>query len=134
MRSTWLALAFTETNAGGVGLCILNGVCYLPRNDLTIKLPGRENLWVELTSQNDPKGIIIGVIYRHSFCSISDFQYELSARLLDLSNTTYYICGDININLLNLEASPQINEYTNLLWSAGAKPVAILRGGLGGPE
>ena len=102
---------------------ILNEVCYLPRNDLTIKLPGCENLWVELTSQNDPKGSIIGVIYRHGFCSISDIQSELSAGLHDLRNATFHICGDVNINLLNPEASPQINEYTNFLWSAGAKTI-----------
>ena len=56
--------ADSETNAGGVGLFILNGVCYLPRKDLNINLPGCRNLWVELTSRNDLEGITIGVIYR----------------------------------------------------------------------
>ena len=59
--------------AGGVAIFIKNGTKYKIRDDLEMKLPLVENLWIE-TVTDDMKKELFAVIYRHPGYDYSDFK------------------------------------------------------------
>ena len=67
------------------------------------------------------KEIILGVLYRHPSADINDFQEKLGENICKLNNLKlkYYICGDINIDLLRGSTNIKIQEYIDLLVSLG---------------
>ena len=110
------------TKAGGVGAYISTDVTYHVRYDLNFNLQGCENLWLEL-APNKSKGLknyIVGIIYKHPFCNTNDFISLLSNSLLAIneSNKKYFVVGDFNVNLLNVNER-SIQHYLNMLESIG---------------
>ena len=89
------------TNAGGVGLCVKNGLKYSIRNDLNLHLPFCEDVWIEVKSTKQSS--ILSTIYRHPNSDVTNFQDKPCDIMLKLENnkTSYVINGNININLLN---------------------------------
>ena len=82
--------------------------CYVKNNQYTefnqyldSNLTNCENLWLKIAMKNN-KEIILGVLYRHSRADINDFQEKLGENFCKLNNLKlkYYICGNINIDLL----------------------------------
>ena len=112
----------SPTKAGGVGAYISTDVTYHVRHDLNFNLQGCENLWLEL-APNKSKGLknyIVGIIYKHSFCNTNNFISLLSNSLLAIneSNKKYFVVGDFNVNLLNVNER-SIQHYLNTLESIG---------------
>lgn len=66
---------------------------------------------------NEFNNSVIGVTYRHPSNDRNNYQDHLEKNLTSLQhiNKTYYICGDININL----ASDTVKEYSNMINSLG---------------
>ena len=95
--------------AGGVGIYLKNTLKYSPRNDLSLKTPNCEDLWIEVESETS--NFCLGVVYRHPKKNFSLFQNKLYLQLHDFetNNMNYVVCGNFNINtLLN---NPTISEY-----------------------
>lgn len=113
----------SKTRAGGVGCYLNKNIVYKIRNDIDFKTDYCETLWVEL--QNEIyQNIVIGIIYRHPNNNFIEFQDNLEANLIKLQNEnkTYYICGDLNINLLKIKTNNIIN-YFHLINSLGTKNI-----------
>ena len=68
-----------------------------------------ESLWIELNLAKN-KQCILGVIYRHPKQNLNDFIQKISKCLDNLNkrNTTYYICGDINVDFLSCDKNKKI--------------------------
>ena len=62
-----------------------------------------------------------------SYC-ITNFQENLEKSLLKLNknNLSYYICGDINVDLLKCNEKPVIQRYYDMLFSMGCVPLINL--------
>ena len=92
-----------KSNAGGVGLFIKNLINYNIFNQIQLNSVDCENLWVELEMGHNERQVV-GVIYRHSNTDIFRFQENLENLLRELNNKklNYHICGDINIDLLQI--------------------------------
>ncbi len=69
-----------------------------------------ENKWLEIKVHNINKNIVISVIYRHPKGKVDLFTSHLDKTLQILSreDKLIFVCGDLNINLLNLT-----HEHTN---------------------
>ena len=61
--------------AGGVGIYLKNTLKYRPRNDLSLKTPNCEVLWIEVESEI--LNFCLGVVYRHPKKIFSLFQNKL---------------------------------------------------------
>ena len=70
-----------------------------------------ENLWIKLPNWN----LIIAVIYRHPSTKTTEFIEALDFNLTKLSSNTYYILGDININVSDEVQSSSKSDYVNML-------------------
>ena len=104
--------------AGGVGLYIKSGFDYKMRDDLKLKCDRTENIWIQ-TKLNGKKSIV-AVIYRHPKQNFQTFQNALinTIEKVDLERTAFYICGDININLLKFDIiKNSVRHYVDTLHS-----------------
>ena len=107
--------------AGGVGCYVKSNLqCTEFNQDLDNDLTNCENLWLKIAMKNN-KEIILGVLYRHPRADINDFQEKLGENICKLNNLKlkYYICGDINIDLLRGSTNIKIQEYIDMLVSLG---------------
>ena len=96
--------------AGGVGLYLKNTLKYRLRNNLSLKIPYCENLWIEVESKIS--NFCLGVVYPHPKKNFSFVQNKLYLHLHDFetNNINFVVCADININtLLN---NHKISEHT----------------------
>ena len=113
----------SSTKAGGVGVYVSNFLHCDVRHDLSLKISGCEDIWLEVSStdkcsrkNNDKHAIIIGVIYRHDFKSNYNLFCDSYCKILDKLNKSkqkYYICGDFNINLLKYDLVKNVTNYLN---------------------
>ena len=104
------------THAGGVGIYIKDHFIYSIRYDLSLNLKDCEDIWIQIdTAESRP--ILVSAIYRHPRTNLNKFQYALINTLEKIHkfNSKYYICGDININLLKYNQSNAIKHYVDLL-------------------
>ena len=112
----------SNTSAGGVGMYIHNSINATIRHDLNLNIDKVEDLWFELLNHHDKnKNIIIAIIYRHPSYLINDLNSFINAMRNNLSkitssNTTAFIMGDINLNLLIHDKHKEINEYLNTMY------------------
>ena len=62
------------------------------------------------------KNYILGIMYKHPFCNTNKFISLLSNSLLAIteSNKKYFVVGDFNVNLLNVNER-SIQHYLNML-------------------
>ena len=69
-------------------------------NKFDLNINACEDIWIEITLPNNKK-VIIGTIYRHPNHNINSFFNELEKTMnkLNRNKCTYYVCGDINIDL-----------------------------------
>ena len=71
------------------------------------------------------KRLVIGVIYRHQKSNFQEYQtaMENTIELLNSNSTTYYITGDVNIDLLKTNHDIKISHYFNTLNSLGCSQI-----------
>ena len=116
----------SSSSAGGVGLFVSDKLKYSLRNDISLQVKNCEDVWIEISidSQSEKAkshNIIIGVIYRHPGHKYDIFSDKL-CNLLDVFNKSgqnYYICGDLNINLLKYNVAANVTDYMNSIASVG---------------
>ena len=92
----------SKSLAGGVGCYIKNTMqCTEYTQSLDLNSTDSENLWLKISLKNG-KEIVLGVLYRHTRVDIHDFQEKLNESICKLNNLKlkFYVCGDINIDLL----------------------------------
>jgi len=104
----------SEKKSGGVGIYIDSSISYQIQTDIPNALNASESLWIEINLHKKP--CIIGVIYRHPGYDISAFAENICEILHNLSDKKlpFIICGDININLMQQTAIPQVRKYVNV--------------------
>jgi exonuclease III len=104
--------------AGGVSFFIKDDIDFIIRDDLHFKSLLCENLWIETTTKQGKK-LIFGVVYRQHDNNYSDFcqHFELALFNLNLSNSSYCICGDFNIDYLKQNT----RSYRDLVLSLGSE-------------
>ena len=130
----------SSSAAGGVGAYISERLTYSVRNDLSLNLNHCEDLWLNVTlNDNDPslskRCIVVGIIYRHPGHNYETFTKKLCMTLnrLNESKTDYYLTGDFNIDLLKYNLASNVTRYMNSLNSVGCnvcidKPTRITYG------
>ena len=84
---------------------------------------GSETIWIKLRLSKNNKSLLIGTIYRHPKENMNNFIEDFSECLEKLASedTTFYILGDINININ--ESSKEallVKKYTHAIISSGA--------------
>ena len=109
-----------EANAGGTLIYIRNHLSYKTRNDLKIyKSFATESTFIEICNPKKTN-IIIGCSYKHPNMNINEFNDDYLNELLDKlskENRIIFLLGDFNINLLNYDIHPPINEFLDSLSS-----------------
>ena len=110
----------SDTNAGGVGIYINQIYSYTIVNEFDLHVNGCEDMWIELEQAHNKK-CFIGALYRHPNFNFKDFQVSLERTIekLNLHNSIFYICGDVNINLLKENSNTSVQAYKNSLHSLG---------------
>ena len=86
-------------------------------NSLNLNANPCEDIWIEIMLSNKRK-CSVGVIYRYPNYNINSFLNKLvsTTEILNRNAVTYFICGDININLWKTDDSNVLN-YKNTLCS-----------------
>ena len=106
------------SKAGGVAVYIHETITFQKRKQQT-QLPSSETLWLTLQAPFSLP-LTIGIIYRHPNNSTAkNFVDELSSCLesLNKENTTFYILGDMNIDISESAPSSGVLDYLNALLS-----------------
>ena len=109
----------SNSNAGWVALYVSQKLNYIRKPELSFVSPDSENLFVEISFDKKAKGLILGVIYRHTQNNFTTFQEQYCKLLNQLSyeKRNYIIYGDINIDILSANHKPTISNYLNELYS-----------------
>ena len=109
----------SKTNAGRVGMFVKNFLNFEVTHSYDLNLDGCEEIWVNVKISKGEK--MFGTIYRHQGHNIAQFQtlLETTLKALNKDKRTYYMCGDININLLQNDVNTQTKCYNNMLFSLG---------------
>ena len=112
----------TNTNAGGVGIFIKDYISYSLCNNLKMNIPNCEDIWIKLNLKN-LNNCIVGTIYRHPYQIMKKFQEKLenTVEYLNDNKDTYYVAGDLNINLF--KSNSKIKNYVDMIYSHGCIPL-----------
>ena len=81
---------------------------------------GAEVMWIKIWTNNPTKTLIIGCIYRHPSGNANKFIDDFSECLKKLTDETktFYILGDININISNsTQNNTQADKYMQVVTS-----------------
>ena len=120
------------TNAGGVGVYVSSKFKFQVDLDLNLNLNGCEEIWLNLiTEENLSTKITIGAMYRHSNVRSNDIE-EFSEALCNTihkitkRNRTFYLLGDINIDLNINKRSMGSSLYLEHLTSCGSLPIITI--------
>ena len=107
-------------NAGGVAVYVKNDLKL--KNEQTFNLYGCESLWLTIQQPNTQKFLTIATIYRYPSEAIDKFVDDFSNCLGKLTSEkrTFYILGDININISESNSGIQASNYINTIISNGA--------------
>ena len=117
----------TRTQNGGAALYIRNSFDYEILTNFSVSLENIcESIFIEIKSKKQ-KNIIIGCIYRHHtpislFCS--EFMNK-TLHKISKSKKTYALLGDFNINLLDYEKHPGVNDFYDTISSYGFRPLIL---------
>ena len=118
----------TETSAGGTLLYIANQLSYKCRNDLNIyKKNELESTFIEIVNPRK-SNITVGVIYRHPFMDLADFNCNYLNKLLENTSKeqkSIFLLGGFNVNLLNYNEHNQTNEFLDSLASKSFIPLIL---------
>ena len=116
-----------SSQKGGCGLYIKDSLSPTPRTDLEFKIEDYDNQsechWMEIISDTGPN-IIVGVIYRHPAYKNDKFLIELESTLKKIKREKKktIICGDFNLNLLNVDRDKKVNTYLCTMLEHGFHP------------
>ena len=72
--------------------------------------------------------IIVGVTYRHPSVDLTDFNRNYLNQLLENTSKkqkSFFLLGDVNVNLLNYNEHNQTNEFLNSLASNSIIPLIL---------
>jgi len=94
---------FHEQYKNRVGFFIKDTLNFKIVRNYNLNLNGCEKIWVKIDINGTEK--VFAVTYRHPHPQIKDFLmcFESSIAMLIEHKVDYYICGDINIDLLQSE-------------------------------
>ena len=102
----------TETFAGGTLLYIANHLSYKCSNDLNIYKTELEFTVIEIVNPKK-SNVNVGVIYRHPYMDLTDFNCNYLNRLLENiseEQKVIFLVGYFNVNLLNCNEHNQTSE------------------------
>ena len=104
----------SKSNAGGVGVCIKENIANSIDHTFDLSEKDCEEIWTKVKIYKSEK--IIGDIYRHFSYRTSNFQESLEHTLESLNEqkVSHFICGDININLLQSDNDSNIRPYSDI--------------------
>ena len=111
-------------NGGGVGLYISNRLNFKIVNQATTSIDNvLECMTVEIILNNS-KNIFVSCLYRQPGSSI-DVCIDTIHKLFDIfsKRKCIYMCGDFNINLLNIEFHKGTKDFIDMLYSFGMYPL-----------
>ena len=110
--------------AGGVGCYVKQTLSYKQKTEINIELSFVENMWIEVKTITGL--IVIGVIYRHLTTLVNDYEC-FTTNLCDIfgelraSNIVFYIVGDYNIDLMQINVNQNFRKYVNDILSTSTK-------------
>ena len=115
----------TTKEGGGLCIYVKNGINYKIRNDITFlnnNVSYYDCLFIEIlnnTHNATHKNLLIGSIYRSPDPNTHNlFTQDLDqiTKRLQNENKHIIICGDANINLLNVENNIYSADYVHVKW------------------
>ena len=121
--------ADSTTKAGGVAIYISSKFDFELDRELEMHIKDCEDLWINLTQKEKPsKKLTIGAIYRHpnpSSNSIETFSEALSNSIHKINNRkcTFYVLGDMNIDISANKRTSAATMYIDHLTSCGSVPI-----------
>ena len=83
-----------------------------------------ENIWIEVKAATGP--IVVGVIFRHPTTLVNDYEC-FTTNLCDIFTelcaniTAFYIVGDCNIDLMQINLNQNYRKYVNSILSTTSK-------------
>ena len=116
-----------EKRGGGVCIYVNNKFKYKVIDSLSLSTGINSNcsvdsLFIEIDNCKN-KNIIIGCIYNPPNNNVMQFNEYLSSVLDKVSQKYCYICGDFNINLLNIEKHSLSNKFLDIFLENGYYPL-----------
>ena len=106
------------SRGGGVGMYVHESFTFSERKDLILSETSCDSLFIEL-EQCSGKNIIVGTLYRAPSLDMNSFIDELESLLTRLSreNKRVFLMGDLNIDILRHDSSPQVKNFVNCLFT-----------------
>ena len=113
----------SNTNAGGVGMFVKETLTFQSTTEDQLHTEGCEDLWITANINNAKK--VFGVLHRLPQKNFTNFSKSLEQTLttLNRNKTQYFICGDVNINLLDCESKSDVKDYVDMLCGSGCLPL-----------
>ena len=125
--------ADSVTNAGGVGRgsYVSSRFRFQVDRELNLNLNGCEKIWLNLTKENRLTKITIGAMYRHPNVRSNDIENFSKALCNTIHKTTkrngtFYLLGDINIDLNINKTSMGSSLFLEHLTSCGSLPTITI--------
>ena len=112
-----------DGKGGGVALFIDECLEYKVHENLCIVIDEvMECITIEVNIQRE-KNIIVNCLYRKPGSNIDIFIATMDKILSTMKNKINYLCGDFNIDLLNTNKYKKTDEFIELLYSKGMRPL-----------
>lgn len=117
----------SNRNGGGVSLFIRENIRYKLRNDVSVLNDIIECLFIELhdNAHSERKSTIVGIVYRPPNCNLEEFNGLFNDIISKIrqEGKYFYIMGDFNINLLNVDQHLHTREFLDNMFSSTLIPV-----------
>ena len=106
----------SNLSKGGTALFINDKFDSLERMNLKIQNDNFETTWVEIVNKLS-RNIVVANICRHPRYNFTDFfsYLEKSLHILTKENKEIYLCGDFNIDLLQIETNNSYKQFYDML-------------------
>ena len=116
----------SNLSKGGTALYINDKFSFIERTDSKIQNDNFESSWVEIVNKLS-RNIVVASIYRHPRYNLTDFisYLEKCSNILTKENKEIYLCGDFNIDLLQIETNNKYQQFYDMLCSYGFSPKII---------
>ena len=116
----------SNLSQGGTALYIEDKFDSFERTDIKIQNNNFESTWAEITNKLS-RNIVVASIYRHPRYNLTEFisYLEKCLNILTDENKEIYLCGDFNIELLQIETNNHYQQFYNMLCSYGFLPKMI---------
>ena len=112
---------------GGVAVCIQDHVSFRERPDLSSSAEDFETVFIEIEhgNQQNPRNVLIGVIYRPPNQDILLFNEKINNIMNDvrMENKICFLLGDYNINILNYASHVHTAQFVDMMSSSGFLPL-----------